>query len=599
MRGKLVGNRHAEHLHGGQPRREGTCVVLEQHGEEAFDGAEQGAVNHHRALVGAVLRDVLELEALRQVEVELDGRDLPGAADGVAGLHRDLRAVEGGAARIVDELEVGFLGDLGERVGGLLPDLVGADVLVRVLGGQLEVEVGQAKVLEQVQHEGEQAGELVLHLLAGAVDVGVVLGEAAHAGQAVDLAGLLVAVHGAELEEAQRQLAVGALTGLEDQVVHRAVHRLQVVVGARLGDVAVRVLLLVEVHGRVHAVLVPVQVAGGLVQAALGDVRGLHEAVVVLAVHLTGVVLHSVDHGGTLRVEHGQAGANFIREGEQVHLGAELAVIALGSFFQAGLVGLEVFLGGPCGAVDALHGRVLLGTTPVGGGGTLDLEGLDVAGVRQVRTAAQVLPNHIAITVYVVVEAELLFGDLGGGGRVEVCFLVFDQFDLKGLVGLFLQSLFLSHGTAAEGLGGLDDALHALLDVLEVVRGEGLVDLEVVVEAVLDDGADAELGVRVDFLHGLGHDVGGRVTHDCEAVFGVEGDGVDGVAIVQRRVQVTVLAVDLDRDDVLVFREQFYAGGGCFHLLRFAVDGYGDGSLRHDLSFAIGAHGTNVQAWTG
>lgn len=116
------------------------------------------------------------------------------------------------------------------------------------------------------------------------------------------------------------------------------------------------------------------------------------------------------------------------------------------------------------------------------------------------RAAAQVLPNHIAITVYVVVEAELLFGDLGGGGRVEVCFLVFDQFDLKGLVGLFLQSLFLGHGTAAEGLGGLDDALHALLDVLEVVRGEGLVDLEVVVEAVLDDGADAELGVRVDFL---------------------------------------------------------------------------------------------------
>lgn len=75
--------------------------------------------------------------------------------------------------------------------------------------------------------------------------------------------------------------------------------------------------------------------------------------------------------------------------------------------------------------------------------------------------------------------------------------------------------------------------------------------------------------------------------------------GLDGIAIVQRRVQVTVLAVDLDRDDVLVFREQFYAGGGCFHLLRFAVDGYGDGSLRHDLSFAIGAHGTNVQAWTG
>ena len=89
------------------------------------------------------------------------------------------------------------------------------------------------------------------------------------------------------------------------------------------------------------------------------------------------------------------------------------------------------------------------------------------------------------------------------------------------------------------------------------------------------------------------------MTHDREAIFGIERDGLYGVAVGKRRVQVTVFAVDLDRDDVLVFREQFYAGGGCFHLLRFAVDCYGDGSLRHDLSFAIGARGTNVQAWTG
>ena len=52
---------------------------------------------------------------------------------------------------------------------------------------------------------------------------------AARAGQAVHHAGLLVAVDGAELEQPQRQLAVGAAAGVEDQVVHRAVHRLQVV----------------------------------------------------------------------------------------------------------------------------------------------------------------------------------------------------------------------------------------------------------------------------------------------------------------------------------------------------------------------------------
>ena len=110
------------------------------------------------------------------------------------------------------------------------------------------------------------------------------------------------------------------------------------------------------------------QVAGGLVQAALGDVRGLHEAVVVLAVHFAGVVLHRVDHGSALRMEHSQTGADLVREGEQVHLGAELAVVSLGGFLQTGLVCLEIFLGGPSGAVDALHGRVLLAATPVGSG---------------------------------------------------------------------------------------------------------------------------------------------------------------------------------------------------------------------------------------
>ena len=150
--------------------------------------------------------------------------------------------------------------------------------------------------------------------------------------------------------------------------MHRAVHRLEVVVEAGLGHVAVRVVLLIEVHRRVHAILVPVQVTGSLVQTTLGDMRGLHEAVVVFAVHFAGVVLHRVDHGSALRMEHSQTGADLVREGEQVHLGAELAVVSLGGFLQTGLVCLEIFLVGPSGAVDALHGRVLLAATPVGSG---------------------------------------------------------------------------------------------------------------------------------------------------------------------------------------------------------------------------------------
>ena len=46
----------------------------------------------------AILADVFEVEAARQVEIELHGGELPGPADGVDQLHVDLRAVERGFA---------------------------------------------------------------------------------------------------------------------------------------------------------------------------------------------------------------------------------------------------------------------------------------------------------------------------------------------------------------------------------------------------------------------------------------------------------------------------------------------------------------------
>ena len=80
-----------------------------------------------------------------------------------------------------------------------------------VLRGKLQVEIVETIVLEHFEHEVEQVLELVLHLLTGAVDVGIILSQTAHAGQSVNHAGLLVAVDGAELEEAQRQFSVGTL----------------------------------------------------------------------------------------------------------------------------------------------------------------------------------------------------------------------------------------------------------------------------------------------------------------------------------------------------------------------------------------------------
>ena len=87
-------------LHRRQPEREGAGVVLDEHAEEALHRAEQGAVHHVRAVLAAVLADVGDVEALRQVEVELDRGALPLAAEGVEHLDVDLRAVEDRAALV-------------------------------------------------------------------------------------------------------------------------------------------------------------------------------------------------------------------------------------------------------------------------------------------------------------------------------------------------------------------------------------------------------------------------------------------------------------------------------------------------------------------
>jgi hypothetical protein len=207
--------------------------------------------------------------------------------------------------------------------------------------------------------------------------------------------GLLVPVHRAELEQPQRQLAVRPAPGTEDQAVERAVHRLQVVVLARLSHRPVAVELGVQMHRWVHPVGVPLQVPGGLEKHALGDVRAVDELITRLLVPTAGVVLHHLAHHATLGVEHGQPGADLFREREQVELDAEPPVVPALGLGEPIQIGPQLVLAGPGGAVDPLQLRVLLAPPPVGRSGPHQLEGVtDQLGVRQVRPPAQIAPGR-------------------------------------------------------------------------------------------------------------------------------------------------------------------------------------------------------------
>ena len=100
----------------------------------------------------------------------------------------------------------------------------------------------------------------------------------------------LVAVHVAEFEQPQRQLAIAALAALEDQAVHRAIHRLHVVRAV------------VHLHRRVHAVGIPLEVAGGFEHGRLGEMRCVHELVAAVLVAEAAVVLHQLADDRTFRV---------------------------------------------------------------------------------------------------------------------------------------------------------------------------------------------------------------------------------------------------------------------------------------------------------
>jgi hypothetical protein len=94
-----------------------------------------------------------------------------------------------------------------------------------------------------------------------------------------------------------------------------------------------------------------------------------------------------------------------------------------------------------------------------------------------------------------------------------------------------------------------DDLAHAGVDALEVVGRERppVRQLEVVVEAVLDRGPDAERGPGEEVEHGLGEHVGRRVPDRVEPAVGLGRHDRHLVAVGQLPAQVALGVVD-DRD---------------------------------------------------
>jgi hypothetical protein len=217
---------------------------------------------------------------------------------------------------------------------------------------------------------------------------------------------------------------------------------------------------------------------------------------------------------------------------------AQLAVVALFGLFQTLQMGVQILLGRPGGAVDALQLLALGIAAPIGAGQLGQFEGLaDMAGRGEVRAPAQVDP------VALLVQSDgLVLGQVADQLGLELLAPRLEEDD--GLVAVpdLAFELRASRSTIWR---------HLLFDRGEVVGREGLVAVEVVIEAVLDGRADRDLGAGEQGLDRLGQDVG-RVVTDC-----IEGGGVvahdqaEVAAGLQHPAHVALLAVQLGKHRLL------------------------------------------------
>ena len=207
------------------------------------------------------------------------------------------------------------------------------------------------------------------------------------------------------------------------------------------------------------------------------------------------VVLDRPADARALGVPQHQAGAHLVGHGKQVQLAADLAVVAALGLFQPREVRLQRVLGGERGAVDPLEHLVLLVAPPVGARDRHQLEVRHGRGGRQVGSFAEV--DEIALAV----QAHGRVGD------------PLDDLDLVRLAALAKEAdrVGLGQILALDRLRGAGQLAHRRLDLLEIVRGEGAVELEIVIEAVLDRRADRQLRAGEQPFDRLSHQVRGAM----------------------------------------------------------------------------------------
>ena len=205
-------------------------------------------------------------------------------------------------------------------------------------------------------------------------------------------------------------------------------------------------------------------------------------------------------------------------------------VAALGLFEPVQVV-LQVLRTEERGAVDALQLLVVLVALPIRAGDRKQLECLDLGCVRDVWAAAEIDEMRTQR-----VFAEDVAGALG------------DEFALHPGVAVLLKTLFLFGVDALVGEMALLNLPHPGFDLFEILGRERGGAVEIVIEAVLDRRADAQLRLGIQLQHGRGEQVGGGVAIDFERFRVLGGENLQRGVLLEGPGQIVEAAIHFGHD---------------------------------------------------
>ena len=234
-------------------------------------------------------------------------------------------------------------------------------------------------------------------------------------------------------------------------------------------------------------------VTGGYIEVFVTDMRGDDGQVAISALNFGEHILQTVAQHSAFWQPQGQSLTHILREGEEFHLLAELAVVALFCFFEHHEIFVEHFLLGEANAIHAHQLRAFFIAAPIGTGNRQNFHCLNIFGVGDMRSFAKV-------------------------GKITLCvggdFAVFEftnEFAFQGLslVAKIAQCVGFRDVGSHHSLFARHNFLHFLFDFLKIGTCDGVITgVDVVVEAVFNSRANTELYALVELLQGFSEQVG-------------------------------------------------------------------------------------------